>query len=79
MIEDMENACHGPEYLCQEGLTARQLPPAMASAMVDYLAIAISHGLLLIAAWRLFLRTDLDADPEELAEQAARKAKSRRA
>ena len=30
--------------------------------MVDILALAISHGLLLLAAWRLLARPDLDAD-----------------
>ncbi|PNU01816.1 hypothetical protein [Novosphingobium guangzhouense] len=30
--------------------------------MVDILALAISHGLLLLAAWRLLWRPDLDSD-----------------
>lgn len=30
--------------------------------MVDILALAVSHGLLLLAAWRLAWRPDLDAD-----------------
>ena len=31
--------------------------------MVDYFALAVSHGLLALAAWRLILRADLDSDP----------------
>jgi hypothetical protein len=33
--------------------------------MVDYFALALSHGLLALAAWRLMLRPDLDSDPAE--------------
>lgn len=28
--------------------------------MVDYFALALTHGLLLLAFWRLLLRRDLD-------------------
>jgi len=31
--------------------------------MVDYFALALSHGLLALAVWRLMLRADLDSDP----------------
>ena len=31
--------------------------------MVDYFALALTHGLLALAAWRLVQRTDLDRDP----------------
>lgn len=31
--------------------------------MVDLFSLALSHGLLALAAWRLILREDLDADP----------------
>jgi hypothetical protein len=31
--------------------------------MVDYFALAVSHGLLALAAWRLMFRGDLDRDP----------------
>ena len=31
--------------------------------MVDYFALALSHGLLLLAAWHLLWRADLDEDP----------------
>ena len=31
--------------------------------MVDYFSLALSHGVLLIALWRLMLRDDLDAEP----------------
>jgi hypothetical protein len=31
--------------------------------MIDYFALALTHGLLTIAAWRLMSRGDLDSDP----------------
>ena len=31
--------------------------------MVDLFALALSHALLALAAWRLVLRSDLDRDP----------------
>jgi hypothetical protein len=31
--------------------------------MIDQFALALSHGLLAFAAWRLVLRVDLDRDP----------------
>jgi hypothetical protein len=31
--------------------------------MVDFFALALMHGLLALAAWRLALRADLDRDP----------------
>ena len=30
--------------------------------MIDNLAIAVTHGLMLLAAWRLLSRADLDDD-----------------
>lgn len=30
--------------------------------MIDYFALALSHGLLLLALWRLLLRPDLNAE-----------------
>jgi hypothetical protein len=30
--------------------------------MIDNFALALSHGLLLLAAWRLLSRNDLDVD-----------------
>jgi hypothetical protein len=39
--------------------------------MVDYFALALSHGLLALAVWRLMLRPDLDSDPAEPAEGEA--------
>ncbi len=30
--------------------------------MIDNFALALSHGLILLAAWRLMFRPDLDAD-----------------
>ena len=37
--------------------------------MIDYLAIALTHGLLALAAWRLLKRDDLDSEPGD-AERA---------
>ena len=31
--------------------------------MIDNLALGISHGVLLLAAWLLLRRADLDAEP----------------
>lgn len=31
--------------------------------MIDNFALALSHGLLLLAAWRLLRRPDLDHEP----------------
>ncbi len=31
--------------------------------MIDYFSLALSHGVLLLAFWRLMLRDDLDAEP----------------
>lgn len=32
--------------------------------MIDYFTIALTHGLIAIAAWRLLFRDDLDSDRE---------------
>jgi hypothetical protein len=32
--------------------------------MVDNFVLALTHGLLALAAWRLILRVDLDRDPD---------------
>ncbi|HEX8466555.1 MAG TPA: hypothetical protein VF620_01975 [Allosphingosinicella sp.] len=44
--------------------------------MIDNFSLALTHGLLLLAAWRLLSRTDIDEDPAPGTEPAA--AKSRR-
>jgi hypothetical protein len=31
--------------------------------MIDNFSLALTHGLLLLVAWRLMSRTDLDEDP----------------
>lgn len=33
--------------------------------MIDYFAIALTHGLIALAAWRLCLNDELDADPAD--------------
>ncbi|HEY0959529.1 MAG TPA: hypothetical protein VGE05_09680 [Novosphingobium sp.] len=46
--------------------------------MIDYFSLALTHGLLALAAWRLAMRVDLDRDPEEAArEQASRRNRPR--
>jgi hypothetical protein len=30
--------------------------------MIDYFTIALTHGLIAVAAWRLLFRDDLDSD-----------------
>jgi hypothetical protein len=42
----------------------------MRCAMIDFFALAVSHGLIALAAWRLMLRTDLDRDPADEAGEA---------
>lgn len=32
--------------------------------MIDYFALALTHGLLAIAVWRMLGRDDLDLEPE---------------
>ncbi|WP_275402208.1 MULTISPECIES: hypothetical protein [Sphingobium] len=40
--------------------------------MIDTLSLLISHGVILLAAWRLLPRADLDRDPP--VEESARDA-----
>lgn len=32
--------------------------------MIDTLSLLVSHGVILLAAWRLLPRADLDRDPD---------------
>ena len=44
--------------------------------MIDTFALALTHGLMLLAAWRLVSRTDLDREEESApaaVERLARK------
>jgi hypothetical protein len=43
--------------------------------MIDLFSLAVSHGLMMLAAWRLLGRDDLDRDRDEAAPAvpAARK------
>ncbi|MEP0189547.1 MAG: hypothetical protein ABJP70_02275 [Erythrobacter sp.] len=52
--------------------------------MVNILTIALTHAIMLLAAWRIMLRDDLERDPEILLEpvkdspqKPARKGRSR--
>ena len=40
--------------------------------MVDYFAIALTHGLMALAVWRLMARDDLDSDAAAGASRPAR-------
>jgi hypothetical protein len=39
--------------------------------MIDLFALALTHGLLALAAWRLLQRPDLDRDPPTGGEPVA--------
>ena len=40
--------------------------------MIDYFALALTHGLLALACWRILLRGDLDREvPVQLPEEEA--------
>ena len=39
--------------------------------MIDIFSLALSHGLMLIAAWRLMSRDDLDRDGAEPVREKA--------
>lgn len=43
--------------------------------MIDHFSLALTHGLMLLAAWRLLSRADLDRElPPEPPERNARDA-----
>ena len=46
--------------------------------MVDLFALALTHGLLALAAWRLVQRADLDRDPGSDDETQPRREKRER-
>lgn len=39
--------------------------------MIDNFSLFLTHGLLLLAAWRLVLRPDLDSEPPPPADESA--------
>jgi hypothetical protein len=43
--------------------------------VVDYFAIGLTHGLIALAAWRLFLRDDLDREPDDDAPDSGKAAR----
>ena len=43
--------------------------------MIDSFSLALTHGLLLLVAWRLLSRPDLDEDPAPGAQPAAPKSR----
>ena len=42
--------------------------------MIDLLSLGLTHALLMIAAWRLVRRPDLDREPGEIAPKESRDA-----
>jgi hypothetical protein len=38
--------------------------------MIDHFSLALSHGLMFLAAWRLLFRSDLDVEPKAVAANA---------
>ncbi len=38
--------------------------------MIDYFALALTHGLLALACWRIVLRGELDAETAEAVQPA---------
>jgi hypothetical protein len=47
--------------------------------MIDTFALALTHGLMLLAAWRLVSRVDLDRDDDSVRADKRRWPKARRA
>jgi hypothetical protein len=43
--------------------------------MIDNFSLALTHGLLMLVAWRLLSRTDLDDDPAPGTEPAPPKTR----
>jgi hypothetical protein len=43
--------------------------------MIDSFSLALTHGLLLLVAWRLLSRPDLDEDPAPGSEPPAPKSR----
>ncbi len=37
--------------------------------MIDYFALALTHGLIALALWRLLQRGELDAEPNAAADK----------
>ena len=46
--------------------------------MIDNFSLAVSHGLMLLAALLLMRRSDLDAEPGPQEDSAAKPAKKKR-
>ncbi|GGC29628.1 hypothetical protein GCM10011371_16420 [Novosphingobium marinum] len=46
--------------------------------MIDNFALALTHGLLALAAWRLLQRPDLDRDPVADEQDPAPRGRGRR-
>jgi hypothetical protein len=43
--------------------------------MIDSFSLALTHGLLMLVAWRLMFRADLDEDPAPGAEAPVPKSR----
>jgi hypothetical protein len=52
--------------MAREALTSRQPHRAMAHLMIDNFSLALTHGLLLLTAWRLIFRADIDREEKNI-------------
>lgn len=57
--------------LARQGLTRRQPHYAKRTLVIDNFSLALTHGLLLLVAWRLLFRADLDSEPPPPPDEAA--------
>jgi hypothetical protein len=70
MVENVQDAhaydCPRIVFACsfaRQGLTRRQPHSAKRGFVIDNFSLALTHGLLLLLAWRLLFRADLDSEP----------------
>ena len=57
--------------LAQQGLTPRQPHCVKHILVIDNFSLALTHGLLLLVAWRLLFRADLDSEPPPPPEEVS--------
>lgn len=50
--------------LCLQSLNAASIRPCYTRAMIDNFSLLLSHGLILLAFWRLLARHDLDRETD---------------
>lgn len=71
MVEDVEDAQHRART-CHDKLNGASTanaygPPQTAGkqGLIDLFTLALTHGLIALALWRMLFRPDLDADDAE--------------